>query len=96
MPCRRVSHGFTVVELIVVLTLLLMLTALVLPALQQAREMARQTQCRAKLSQIGLALHNYQHAHGVLPPGCVNRTGPIRNQVEGYHFGWMTQILPML
>jgi hypothetical protein len=48
------------------------------------------------LSQITLALHNDQHAHGVLPPGCVNRTGPIRNQVEGYHFGWMTQILPML
>ena len=96
MPRQRVSRGFTLVELIVVLTLLLVLASLVLPAVQQARETARRTQCRAKLSQIGLALHNDQHAHGVLPPGCVNRTGPIRNQVEGYHFGWMTQILPML
>jgi type II secretory pathway pseudopilin PulG len=93
---RRVCRGFAVVELIVVLTVLLMLAALVLPAVQQARETARRTQCRAKLSQIALALHNDQHAHGVLPPGCVNRTGPIRNQVEGYHFGWMTQIVPML
>jgi len=96
MSGRSDSRGFTLVELIVVLTLVLMLTALVLPAVQQAREAARRTQCRSNLWQIGLALHNYQHAHRVLPPGCVNRTGPIRNQVEGYHVGWMVQILPML
>ena len=96
MSGRSDSRGFTLVELIVVLTLVLMLTALVLPAVQQAREAARRTQCQSNLWQIGLALHNYQHAHRVLPPGCVNRTGPIRNQVEGYHVGWMVQILPML
>ena len=96
MSGRRVRRGFTLVELIVVLVLVAMLFALVWPAIMEARETARRTQCRNNLFQIGLALHNDQHAHRVLPPGCVNRTGLIRNQVEGYHFGWMIQILPML
>jgi len=96
MSGRRGPRGFTVVELIVVLTLLLLLASLTLPAIMNVRETSRRLQCQGNLHQLGLALQNYQHAHGVLPPGCVNPTRPIRNQVEGYHFGWMTQILPML
>lgn len=68
MPGRGVSRGFTVVELIVVLVLVGMLFALVWPVIMEARETARRTQCRNNLFQIGLALHNDQHAHGVLSP----------------------------
>ncbi|MFN9200189.1 MAG: DUF1559 domain-containing protein [Planctomycetaceae bacterium] len=69
---------------------------MVIPAVLTACEYARRTQCQKNLFQMGLALHNYQHAHSVLPPGCVSRNGPMRNRVEGYYFGWMVQILPML
>ena len=67
-----------------------------MPAVRTAREYARRTQCQKNLLQMGLALHNHQHAHSVLSPGCVSRNCSMRNRVEGYHFGWMVQILPML
>ena len=78
------------------LTLQLLLASLTLPAIMNVRESSRRLQCQGNRHQLGLALQNDQHAHGVLPPGCVNPTRPIRNQVEGYHFGWMAQNLPLL
>jgi hypothetical protein len=72
------------------------LVALLLPAVQQAREAARRTQCRNNLLQIGLALQNYEGAHECLPPGVVNDTGPIQNVRQGYHVGWALQILPFM
>ena len=79
-----------------VIAIIAILIALLLPAVQRAREAARRTQCKNNLMQIGLALHNYEMAFDMLPPGCVNETGPIRNLEEGYHMSWIVQILPMM
>jgi prepilin-type N-terminal cleavage/methylation domain-containing protein/prepilin-type processing-associated H-X9-DG protein len=88
--------GFTLIELLVVIAIIAVLIALLLPAVQSAREAARRCQCVNNLMQVSIALQNYESAHEVLPPGVVNDTGPIKNIAVGYHFGWMTQILPYI
>jgi len=69
---RRRSPGFTLIELLVVIAIIAILIALLLPAVQQAREAARKTQCRANLKQIGLGLLDYHQTHQVLPPSYIN------------------------
>jgi len=89
-------RGFTLVELLVVIAIIGILIALLLPAVQAAREAARRTQCCNNLAQLGLALLNYDAAHETLPPGVVNPEGPIRSVPQGYHMSWLVQLLPFI
>jgi prepilin-type N-terminal cleavage/methylation domain-containing protein/prepilin-type processing-associated H-X9-DG protein len=93
MKCSQCT-GFTLVELLVVIAIIGLLVALLLPAVQSAREMARATSCQNNLLQLSLGVQAYHNAHGAFPVGTTNDTGPIRNAPQGYHHAWISHILP--
>lgn len=93
---KPVAEAFTLVELLVVIAIIGVLVGLLLPAVQAAREAARRMQCSNNLVQLGIAIHNYEMAHQVLPPGTIDAKGPIVHLPIGFHHSWIVQILPML
>jgi prepilin-type N-terminal cleavage/methylation domain-containing protein/prepilin-type processing-associated H-X9-DG protein len=92
--CRRTA--FTLVELLVVIAIIGILVALLLPAVQSARDAARRMQCANNAKQIGLALFNYESTHQVFPPGAGTVIVPDRSWQTGYGICWRTSILPYL
>ncbi len=87
--------GFTLVELLVVIAIIGILVALLLPAIQAAREAARRTQCKNNLKQIGLALQNIHDSEGALPQGVYSDPRPNATD-NSQGLSWMTRILPYI
>lgn len=88
--------GFTLVELLVVIAIIGILIALLLPAVQVSREAARRASCLNNMSQLGLAIHNYEFQFESLPSGSINPEGPILSVPEGIQLSWIAQILPYM
>ncbi|MDR1957747.1 MAG: DUF1559 domain-containing protein, partial [Planctomycetaceae bacterium] len=96
MSDRSSKHAFTLIELLMVIAIIGVLIALLLPAVQAARESARRFQCTNNMMQLGVAVKHSEENHGVLPAGTVNDTGPVRNVPIGNHMGWIPRLLPYI
>src|SRR5204862_1874305 len=92
--CKQMATaGFTLVELMVVIAIIGLLMAMLLPAVQLARESGRRAACINNLRQIGAAIHMYHDAHEAFPPGGIS-PGPCCS-VESYT-PWTIQVVPFL
>jgi len=89
---RSTSSGFTLVELLIVVAVIGVLTALTLPALQRARESARRATCRNNLRQLGVGLHQYHTVYETFPPGGV-QWRPFGNKTKR-QLAWSAFLLP--
>ncbi|MFM7072264.1 MAG: DUF1559 domain-containing protein [Planctomycetota bacterium] len=98
LPKRNpaVRAGFTLVELLVVIAIIGVLVALLLPAVQAAREAARRSQCTNNLKQLGLAIHNHHDSRGYMPPGTSQDQAPFGPGASNWGASWMVYILPYI
>ncbi len=92
---RRATNGFTLVELLVVIAIIGILVALLLPAVQSAREAARRTQCLNHVKQLSLALLNYEDAFQVFPMG-TRRNYESSTPWDTNQASWIARILPFM
>ena len=93
MTKLRPTHGFTLIELLTVICLIVVLTALMLPAVQYARDAARLAQCKNNMKQLGLAFRNYHDAWFVFPPGWTQHHPQPGPQPR---YGWAVFLLPFV
>jgi prepilin-type N-terminal cleavage/methylation domain-containing protein len=98
---RAGRKAFTLVELLVVIAIIGILVALLLPAVQAAREAARRTQCANNSKQIGIGLHNYHDTFKIFPTGVLRRAGgtgdfPNDGNLAGLGLNWAALILPFI
>src|SRR5690349_21623128 len=102
---RRVSQGFTLVELLVVIAIIGILVALLLPAVQAAREAARRSQCLNNFKQAGIGLQNFHASRNCFPSGMENFTVGVPCSMPSKHshlvsgttgWSWGAYILPYI
>lgn len=96
MLISRRRHGFSILEVLIVLGIVILLLSLILPALVSIREQSRQARCKNSLKQVALALHNYESLCRVLPPGWIGVTNGSADPLGESGFGWGSLLLPCL
>lgn len=93
---RDYCKGFTLVELLVVIAIIGILIALLLPAVQSARESARRTQCISNLRQLSIGLLNYESGHGTFPNGFEYQEGSDPAEIIDFGPNWAVLLLPFI